>query len=76
MTWLLLESKMFASVAHDTDKQILYLRFRNGEVYRYFDFADEEYQSFLQAESKVATFWPTSAIASAMNAWRNYGRPD
>ena len=56
MTWLPLESKMFTSVAHDSEKQILYLRFRSGEVYRYFDFVEEEYQSFLNAESKGRYF--------------------
>ncbi len=38
MDWQPLESKMLASSAYDARKQILYLRFRNGEVYRYFEF--------------------------------------
>jgi hypothetical protein len=56
MTWLPLESKMFTSVAHDADKQILYLRFQSGDVYRYFEFPDDDYLTFLSAESKGRFF--------------------
>ena len=56
MTWLPLESKMFTSVAHDPDKQILYLRFQSGDVYRYFEFPDDNYLTFLSAESKGRFF--------------------
>jgi hypothetical protein len=52
MTWLPLESKMFFSVAYDADKCTLYLRFRSGDVYRYFQFSNNDYQHFLRAESK------------------------
>jgi KTSC domain len=34
----------------------LYLRFRSGDVYRYFDFPNETYQQFLLAESKGQFF--------------------
>jgi hypothetical protein len=52
MNWQPLESEMLASVACDTEKQILYLRFRKtGDVYRYFEFPAAEYQAFLDAES-------------------------
>ncbi len=44
MTWLPLESQMFLSVAYDADKRILYLRFRSGDVYRYFQFSHDDYQ--------------------------------
>jgi hypothetical protein len=53
MTWLPLESKMFSSVAYDADTRTLYLRFRSGDVYRYFQFSGNDYQHFLRAESKV-----------------------
>ena len=57
MTWVPLESKMFTSVAYDTDQQILYLRFRKtGDVYRYFGFPVTEYQDFLAAESRGRFF--------------------
>ena len=52
MTWLPLESKMFTSVAYDKEKRILYLRFRSGDVYRYFEFLNDGFQQFLSAESK------------------------
>ena len=56
MTWLLLESKMFLSVAYDAEKRILYLRFRSGDVYRYFQFSSDDYQQLLSAESKGRHF--------------------
>lgn len=44
MTWLPLESKMLSAVAHDAEKQTLYLRFRDsGDVYRYFEFPFAKY---------------------------------
>jgi hypothetical protein len=56
MTWLPLESKMFISVAYDAQPCTLYLRFRSGDVYRYFQFSDDDYQHFLTAESKGRHF--------------------
>ena len=56
MTWLPVESKMFMSVAHDAEKQILYLRFTSGDVYRYFEFPTADYQAFLSAESRGRFF--------------------
>ncbi len=56
MTWLPLESQMFFSVAYDAHKRTLYLRFRSGDVYRYFQFSKEDYQQFLSAESKGRHF--------------------
>jgi KTSC domain len=51
MEWQPLESKMFLSAAYDAKGQILYLRFRSGDVYRYFDFPADHYRDFLSAES-------------------------
>jgi hypothetical protein len=56
MDWQPLESKMLASAAYDADKRILYLRFRSGDVYRYFEFQSAEYQAFLDAESRGRFF--------------------
>jgi hypothetical protein len=52
MTWLPLDSKMFLSTAYDDSQRILYLRFRSGDVYRYFQFSQDDYQQFLGAQSK------------------------
>ena len=38
------------------DKQILYLRSRSGDVYRYFKFEAAEFQTFLNAESRGRFF--------------------
>jgi hypothetical protein len=56
MTWLPLESKMFLSVAYDANKRTLYLRFQSEDVYRYFEFSNDDYQQFLSAESKGRYF--------------------
>ncbi len=51
MTWITLKSEMLASVAYVPEQQTLYLRFRTGDVYRYFEFGPGEYDAFLDAES-------------------------
>ena len=56
MIWVPLESEMLASVAYVAGNKVLYLRFRTGDVYRYFDFPAEHYQSFLNAQSKGRFF--------------------
>ena len=56
MDWQPLESKLLASSAYDAGKHTLYLRFRNGEVYRYFEFSQEQYQDFIDAESRGRYF--------------------
>jgi hypothetical protein len=56
MDWQPLESKLLASSAYDAGKHTLYLRFRSGEVYRYFEFSEEKYQGFLLAESRGRYF--------------------
>jgi hypothetical protein len=56
MNWQTFESKLLASSAYDVGKQILWLRFRSGEVYRYFGFPEERYQEFLDAESRGRYF--------------------
>jgi hypothetical protein len=68
MTWLPLESKMFTSVSHDADKQILYLRFRKtGDVYRYFDVAGKTVSpTTMRAMSRV--------FAGAGRLWRRPSR--
>ncbi len=56
MSWLPLQSKMFTSVAYDAEKRILYLRFQSEDIYRYFEFSNNDYQQFLSAESKGRYF--------------------
>lgn len=56
MDWDPLESKLLASAAYDAAKHTLYLRFRSGEVYRYFEFPPAEYHNFLDAESRGRYF--------------------
>jgi hypothetical protein len=56
MDWQPLESKLLTSSAHDAARHTLYLRFRSGEVYRYFEFPEEQYREFLDAESRGRYF--------------------
>ena len=56
MEWQYFESKLLAASAYDAGKHILCLRFRSGDVYRYFEFPEEQYQEFLDAESQGRYF--------------------
>ena len=56
MDWHSLESKMFAASAYAPETGTLYLRFRSGEIYGYFDVPEDQYQEFLQAESRGRHF--------------------
>ncbi len=52
VNWQYLESKLLAASAYDGENSILWLRFRSGHVYRYFDFPEQQYREFLHAESQ------------------------
>jgi hypothetical protein len=56
MHWLPLDSSVFTAAAYVADKRTLYLRFRSGELYRYFEFPSELYHGFLAADSKGQYF--------------------
>lgn len=56
MDWLPLESKLLTAAAYPAETHVLYLRFRSGDVYSYFDFPPELYRDFLDAESKGRFF--------------------
>ena len=56
MDWLPLDSSVFISAAYVPEARILYLRFRSGDTYRYFDFPPEQFQEFLAAESNGRYF--------------------
>lgn len=56
LEWKALESKLLAAVAYSASRRMLYLRFRSGDVYRYFTFPPEEYQQFLDADSQGRYF--------------------
>ena len=54
--WKAVGSSLFTSAAYRSDARQLYLRFRGGDIYRYFDFPVEMYEAFLTAESKGRYF--------------------
>jgi hypothetical protein len=56
MRWVPVESSAFRAAAYGDDEHSLYLRFRSGEVYRYFDVPAQVYQEFLAADSKGRYF--------------------
>jgi len=54
--WLPLDSSVFTSAAYLAGQRTLYLRFRSGELYCYFDFPPQQYHDFLAADSKGQYF--------------------
>jgi hypothetical protein len=56
VNWRPLESTALSSAAYLPDQQTLYLRFRSGEIYCYFEFPPEQYRDFLAADSKGRYF--------------------
>ena len=56
MDWAPLESSVLTAVAYSHDEHSLYLEFRSGAIYRYFDFPLHQYDEFLAADSKGRYF--------------------
>ena len=56
VNWKAVESSLFTAAAYRPEARQLYLRFRDGNIYRYFDCTAEMYDSFLAAESKGRYF--------------------
>ncbi len=56
MKWVPMESSAFKAGAYADDERALYLEFRNGEIYRYFNFPAQRFQEFLAADSKGRYF--------------------
>jgi hypothetical protein len=54
--WVAVESTVFSAAAYRANVRQLYLRFRDGDVYRYFDCPVSVYADFLAAESKGRYF--------------------
>ena len=68
MTWTAVESKMFSAVAYEASGETLYLRFRRGDVYRYFDFPPKITRTSSPLSRRDGSSSPKSAIASATSA--------
>jgi hypothetical protein len=56
LDWEPIESKLLAAAAYVAPLRMLYLRFQSRELYRYFTFPVDQYQAFLEAESKGRYF--------------------
>jgi hypothetical protein len=56
LEWVPVESTVFTAAAYRADARQLYLRFRDGDIYRYFDLPVSVYTDFLGAESKGRYF--------------------
>src|SRR5215210_1908978 len=54
--WVTVDSGLFAAAAYRNETRQLYLRFRDGDIYRYFDCPVPVYREFLTAESKGRYF--------------------
>ena len=68
MTWTAMESSAFEAGAYAEGRALLYLLFRSGEVYRYFDVPQWQYQEFWQqipkADISGVTFGATSVTSA------------
>jgi hypothetical protein len=51
-----IDSTALESAAYVAQRRWLYLRFKSGEIYRYFDFPPENYRDFMADESKGSYF--------------------
>ena len=56
MEWIPVESSVLAAVAYAHRERLLYLEFRSGAIYRYFDFPVQMYEELLAADSKGQYF--------------------
>ena len=56
MKWIAVESSVFWAASYAEEQGVLYLLFRSGELYGYFDVARRQYQEFLEADSKGGYF--------------------
>lgn len=56
LDWEPIDSKLLVAAAYVAARRSLYLRFKSGEVYRYFTFPADQYQAFLDAESRGRYF--------------------
>ena len=56
LEWVPVESGLFTAAAYRQEARQLYLRFRDGDIYRYFACPVSVYRAFLSAESKGRYF--------------------
>jgi len=56
VNWVRLESSVFTAARYSDEEQSLYLEFRSGAIYRYFDFPPHQYREFLAGDSKGRYF--------------------
>lgn len=42
------QSSMLAAIGYDAENRILEVEFKNGEVYQYFEFPEDEYENFME----------------------------
>lgn len=54
--WIAVESSVFTAVAYRRVARQLYLRFHDGDIYRYFDVSLQTFQKLRTAESKGRYF--------------------
>jgi KTSC domain len=56
MDWVTVDSSVFDAAAYLNSQRLLYLKFRDGDIYRYFGFPPAQYDEFLAADSKGRYF--------------------
>jgi KTSC domain len=56
MRWVPVESEVFTAIGYRSREHQLYVRFHDGNIYRYFEFPSEQFGEFAVAESKGQYF--------------------
>jgi hypothetical protein len=67
MNWVPVESSVFDAAAYFPGEPLLYLMFRSGDIYRYFDFPPEQYESSWRPTPKAGILLITSVTDTTMN---------
>jgi hypothetical protein len=68
MTWTAVESSALQAAAYAEHQALLYLLFRSGEVYRYFEFPSGSIKNFWRRIPKADTSGAIYGDASVMSA--------
>jgi hypothetical protein len=58
----------FTATAYLAARRTLYLRFRSGELYCYFEFPPQQYRAFLASDSKGQYFRPLRSVRAHLVA--------
>jgi hypothetical protein len=67
MKWVPVESSVFTAFSYIRREHVLYLKFRSGDVYRYFDFPPDRFGDLWLLNPKGDTLHITFVIVSPLS---------